>query len=171
MLMASIRPCRVCMYMVLVMSVLDCSLSGGTAMSPSELERRVERAQQTAAAGDPLNALAQLEDLVTTTNHPGIRLLTAKLCFEHAQWGRSRHHFEVLAQDNSPLATNAEVWYSLGVLADQHDHNAHKARDHYRKAVTLDPRHASALANLGTVIAGLSESVEAQLIEAMKYLD
>jgi chemotaxis protein methyltransferase WspC len=48
-------------------------------------------------------------------------------------------------------APDADAWYLLGLIADAQGHPA-QARDHYRKAVYLDPVHYEALTHLAALL-------------------
>ena len=61
-----------------------------------------------AANGDSSAALDVLEAVVEESGHPGVRLLTAKLCFEEKRWRDSKRHFKYLA--SGAMKGNAEVW-------------------------------------------------------------
>ena len=54
-------------------------------------------------------------------------------------------------QATHAAAPDAGAWYLLGLIADAQGHTA-QARDHYRKAVYLDPTHYEALTHLAALL-------------------
>jgi chemotaxis protein methyltransferase WspC len=54
-------------------------------------------------------------------------------------------------QATQSAAPDADAWYLLGLIADAQGHAA-EARDHYRKAVYLDPAHYEALTHLAALL-------------------
>lgn len=142
--------------------------AGAEQLSPEVLEKRVAVAQELAASGNVDQALAELEEIVETTRHPGIRMLTAKVSFENQRWQRSRHHFTVLA--NGAMGNSAEVWFSLGVIAERVDGAVETALSHYRKAVEYSPVHAEALSSLGTLLAKTHSGDQAKVAAGMALL-
>ncbi len=56
------------------------------------------------------------------------------------------------AQDATQAAVpDADAWYLLGLIADAQGHPA-EARDHYRKALYLEPAHYEALTHLAALL-------------------
>jgi chemotaxis protein methyltransferase WspC len=54
-------------------------------------------------------------------------------------------------QATQSATQDPDAWYLLGLIADAQGHTA-EARDHYRKAVYLDPAHYEALTHLATLL-------------------
>lgn len=72
-------------------------------------------------------------------------------------------------QATQSAAPDPDAWYLLGLIADAQGHGA-EARDHYRKAVYLDPAHYEALTHLAALleVEGDGEGARRLLLRAQR---
>ncbi|WP_043201895.1 CheR family methyltransferase [Paraburkholderia acidipaludis] len=79
---------------------------------------------------------------------PGTELLEARRLADAGELDAARR---LAWQATQSAASDADAWYLLGLIADAQGHTA-EARDHYRKAVYLDPAHYEALTHLAALL-------------------
>jgi chemotaxis protein methyltransferase WspC len=114
----------------------------GTQRTTPAAPTRSLPAQRSAARASTLSRL------LSPAVPPGAELVEARRL---ADAGELDAAHRLAWQATRSAAQDPGAWYLLGLIADAQGHTA-EARDHYRKAVYLDPAHYEALTHLATLL-------------------